>query len=113
MVAGPNLLHGNETKLYGDSAYTGKKEVFKQATPKAKDLTNKHACRNWTLTDADKEINSRKLQIRTIVEQPFHTLKSIKARYRGMETPNHTFALLALINLDKWKLPLTGQVRPA
>lgn len=91
MVAGPNLLHGNETRLYGDIAYTGKKEVFKQVTPKAKDFTNKHACRNWTLTDAGKENNRRKLQVHTIVEQSFHTLKSIygfaKARYRGMETP--------------------------
>ncbi|KAF0200103.1 MAG: transposase [Gallionellaceae bacterium] len=32
----PNLLHRNETRLYGDSAYTGQKDVLKEAAPKAK-----------------------------------------------------------------------------
>jgi IS5 family transposase len=118
MVASPNLLHGNETGLYGDSAYTGQKEAFKQVASKAKNLTNKRACRNRPPTDAGKEINRMKLQVRTIVGQPFHTLKSMygfaKARYRGLvKNANRAFALLALINLDKRGLPLTGQVRPA
>jgi hypothetical protein len=30
-----------------------------------------------------------------------------------MKNTNRTFALLALINLNKWGLPLTEQVRPA
>jgi len=30
-----------------------------------------------------------------------------------MKNANCAFALLALINLDKWGLPLAGQVRPA
>jgi IS5 family transposase len=114
----PNLLHGNETRLYGDSAYTGQKEALKQISPKAKDFTNKRACRNRPLTDADKETNRRKSQVRAIVEHPFRPLKSIygfaKARYRGLvKNANRAFALLALINLDKWGSPLTGQVRPA
>ena len=114
----PNLLHGNETRLYGDSAYIGQKEVLKQVAPKAKDFTNKRASRNTTLTDADKETNRRKSQVRAKVEHPFRPLKSIygfaKVRYRGLvKNANRAFALLALINLDKWGLPLTGQVRPA
>ena len=114
----PNLLHGNETRLYGDSAYIGQKEVLKQVAPKAKDFTNKRASRNTPLTDADKETNRRKSQVRAKVEHPFRPLKSIygfaKVRYRGLlKNANRAFALLALINLDKWGLPLTGQVRPA
>ena len=114
----PNLLHGNETRLYGDSAYIGQKEVLKQVAPKAKDFTNKRASRNTTLTDADKQTNRRKSQVRAKVEHPFRPLKSIygfaKVRYRGLvKNANRAFALLALINLDKWGLPLTGQVRPA
>ena len=36
-----------------------------------------------------------------------------KVRYRGLvKNANRAFALLALINLDKWGVPLTGQVRP-
>ena len=34
----PNLLHGQETRLYGDSAYAGQKQALKAAAPKAKDL---------------------------------------------------------------------------
>jgi IS5 family transposase len=114
----PNLLHGKETRVYGDSAYTGQKEVLKQAAPKARDFTNKRASRNTPLTDADKETNRRKSQVRAKVEHPFRPLKNIygfaKARYRGLvKNANRAFAMLALINLDKWGLPLTGQVRPA
>ena len=108
----PNLLHGNETRLYGDSAY------IKEISPNAKDFTNKRASRNRPLTDADKETNRRKSQVRAKVEHPFRPLKSIygfaKARYRGLvKNANRAFALLALINIDKWGRPLTGQVRPA
>jgi len=112
-----NLLHGNETRLYGDSAYIGQKEVLKQIAPKARDFTNKRASRNTPLTDADKETNRRKSQVRAKVEHPFRPLKSIygfaKVRYRGlMKNANRAFALPALINLDKWGLPLAGQVCP-
>lgn len=114
----PNLLHGNETRLYGDSAYIGQKDVLKEVAPKAKDFTNKRASRNRPLTDADKETNRRKSQVRAKVEHPFRPLKSIfgfaKARYRGLvKNANRAFALLALINIDKWGRPLAGQVRPA
>ncbi len=113
-----NLLHGNETRLYGDSAYIGQKEVLRQVAPKAKDFTNKRASRNTPLTDADKETNRRKSQVRAKVEHPFRPLKSIygfaKVRYRGlMKNANRAFAMLALINLDKWGSPLTGELRPA
>lgn len=114
----PNLLHGHETRLYGDSAYIGQKDVLKVIAPKAKDFTNKRASRNRPLTDADKETNRRKSQVRAKVEHPFRPLKSIygfaKARYRGLvKNANRAFALLALINLDKWGRPLAGVVRPA
>ena len=114
----PNLLHGKETRLYGDSAYTGQKDVLKEIAPNAKDFTNKRARRNHPLTDADKETNRRKSQVRARVEHPFRPLKSIygfaKVRYRGLvKNANRALALLALINLEKWGRPLTGQVRPA
>lgn len=114
----PRLLHGNETRLYGDSAYTGQKEVLKQLAPKARDFTNKRARRNCPLSETDKETNRRKSQVRAKVEHPFRPFKSLfgfaKVRYRGlMKNANRAFALLALINIQKWGLPLTGQVRPA
>jgi IS5 family transposase len=66
----PNLLHGEETRFYGDSAYRGKqqRERLKDIAPKAKDFTNKRAYRNCPLTEADKETNRRKSSVRSKVE---------------------------------------------
>ena len=115
-----NLLHGKETRLYGDSAYRGEKQRqrLKDIAPKAKDFTNKRAYKNRPLTDSDKETNRRKSSVRSKVEHPFLTLKRIwgfaKVRYRGLaKNANRAFAMLAMLNLNKWGRPLTGQVRPA
>ena len=116
----PNLLHGQERRLYGDSAYRGEqqRERLKEIAPQAKDFTNKRAHRNRALSDADKQTNRRKSSVRSKVEHPFLTLKRIwgfaKARYRGLaKNANRAFAMLALINLSKWGRPLTAEVRPA
>ena len=116
----PNLLHGRETRLYGDSAYRGKaqRERLKEIAPKAKDFTNKRAYRNHPLTDADKATNRRKSSVRSKIEHPFLTLKRLwgfaKVRYRGLaKNANRAFAMLAMLNINKWGRPLTGEVRPA
>ena len=36
----PNLLHGNERRVYGDSAYASQKALIASKAPKAKDFTN-------------------------------------------------------------------------
>ena len=116
----PNLLHGEETRFYGDSAYRGKvqRERLKTIAPKAKDFTNKRAYRNSPLTEADKVANRRKSSVRSKVEHPFLTLKRLwgfaKVRYRGLaKNANRAFAMLAMLNINKWGRPLTGVVRPA
>ena len=116
----PNLLRGEETRLYGDSAYRGEKQKkrLKELAPRAKDFTNKRAYKNRPLTDADKNTNRRKSAVRSKVEHPFLTLKRFwgfaKVRYRGLaKNANRAFAMLAMINLVKWGRPITAQVRPA
>jgi IS5 family transposase len=116
----PNLLHGQERRLYGDSAYRGEKqrERLKQIAPQAKDFTNRRAHQSRPLTEADKQTNRRKSAVRSKVEHPFLTLKRLwgfaKTRYRGLaKNANRAFAMLALINVSKWGRPLTGGVRPA
>ena len=116
----PNLLHGGETRLCGDSAYRGKaqRERLKVIAPKAKDFTNKRAYKNRPLTEADKATNRRKSSVRSKVEHPFLTLKRFwgfaKVRYRGLaKNANRAFAMLAMLNINKWGRPLTGEVRPA
>jgi IS5 family transposase len=116
----PNLLHGEETRFYGDSAYRGKEQRkrLKAIAPKAKDFTNKRAYRNNPLSEADKETNRRKSSVRSKVEHPFLTVKRLwgfaKVRYRGLaKNANRAFAMLAMLNVAKWGRPLTGEVRPA
>jgi len=114
----PKLLHGAETRVYGDSAYAGKKAAIKEAAPNAKDFTQKRAHRHRPLSAADRETNRRKSQVRARVEHPFRPFKNLfgfaKVRYRGlMKNANRAFALLALINIERWGLPLAGEVRPA
>lgn len=116
----PKLLHGQERRLYGDSAYRGERqrERLKDIAPHAKDFTNKRAHKNRPLTEADKQANRRKSSVRSIVEHPFLTLKRLwgfaKVRYRGLaKNANRAYAMLALINVSKWGRLLTPQVRPA
>jgi IS5 family transposase len=113
----PNLLHGQETRLYGDCAYRGEKqrEQLKDIAPNAKDFTNKRAHKNRPLNEQDKQTNRRKSAVRSIVEHPFLTLKRLwgfaKVRYRGLaKNANRAYAMLALINLNKWARPLTREV---
>ena len=115
----PNLLHGGETRLYGDSAYRGKvqRERLRKLAPQAKDFTNKRAYKNRPLMETDKVTNRRKSSVRSKVEHPFLTLKRFwgfaKARYRGLvKNANRAFAMLAMLNINKWGGPLTGEVRP-
>jgi len=115
----PNLLHGKETRFYGDSAYRGSAQRKRLTTlaPSAKDFTHKRAYRNRPLTEADKATNRRKSIVRAKVEHPFLTFKRLrgyaKTRYRGLaKNANRAFAMLAMINIVKWGSPLTGEVGP-
>jgi len=69
------------------------------------------------VTEADKATNRRKSGVRSKVEHPFLTIKSLwgfaKVRYRGLaKNANRAFVMLAAINLLKYFRPLTGEVRP-
>lgn len=115
----PNLLHGNETRFYDYGAYRGKeqREQLKTLAPKAKDFTSICDYTNRPLTEADKTTNRRKSAMRPKVEHPFLTLKRLwgfaKTRYRGLtKNANHAFVMLVMINLIKWRRPLTGEVYP-
>jgi len=107
------LLSGKETRLYGDSAYSGQKDVLNAVAPKARDFTNKRGHRHRPLSQQDKETNRRKSSVRAKVEHPFLGLKRLwgfaKARYRGLaKNANRAFAMLALLNLHRWGRSLTG-----
>ena len=58
------LLHGEETKVWGDSAYQGQKEAIRAAAPAARDMTNRRAARGRPLTDAERSKNATKSKVR-------------------------------------------------
>ena len=100
----PDLLHGEETRVYGDSAYTGQGEAIRKQAPRAKDFTQKKACRNRQLNDVDVTRNRTKSRVRAKVEHPFLVLKRIfgfnKVRYRGLDkNANRLFVACGLVNL--------------
>jgi len=100
----PDLLHGEETRVWGDSAYTGQKNAMKCVAPKAKDFTHKRAFRGRPLTDADKAKNTSKSRVRSRVEHAFGIMKCVfgfrKVRYRGIaKNANALFVLGALTNI--------------
>lgn len=99
-----DLLHGEETRVYGDAAYTGKSEVIRARSPRARAFISKRAYRNRPLSDADKETNRRKSSVRARAEHVFGVIKGVfgfkKVRYRGLaKNLNCLQVLFALSNL--------------
>ena len=98
------LLHGEETVVWGDSAYSGQTDQLKAAAPGAKDYTNKKGSKHVKLTEVDRTKNRNKSKVRSKVEHVFHVMKCQfgfrKVRYKGLDkNANHTFTNCALINL--------------
>lgn len=99
-----DLLHGEERRVWGDSAYTGQKETLAEHAPLAQDYTHVKGRRNHPLTEEDQRKNRTKSGVRAKVEHVFRVLKRqfgfAKVRYRGLEkNANHLFAALALVNI--------------
>ena len=100
----PDLLHGEERKVWGDAAYQGQGEVIRRAAPRAQDMTSRRAkFKNYVDEEARRK-NTTKARVRARVEHPFRILKRIfgftKVRYRGLRK-NHQWlcAAFALVNL--------------
>ena len=83
-----HLLHGNETRVWGDSGYTGQKERIQAKAPNALDFTNKKGCRYLALSDEEIAKNRTKSRVRATVEHPFLTIKVLfkfaNFSYRGL-----------------------------
>jgi transposase, IS5 family len=99
-----DLLHGEETRVWGDSAYTGQGEVLAEHAPQAQDFTHAKGRRNAPLTEEDQRKNRTKSKLRAKVEHVFRVLKCqfgfTKLRYRGLaKNANHLFAAFALVNI--------------
>lgn len=101
-----DLLHGEASKVWGDSAYQGAGDVIAEHAPNAQDLTNRRYRRKGEVDEAESAAarNRTKSRVRARGEHPFLVIKRVfcfaKTRYRGLEKNAHRlFVSCALANL--------------
>jgi transposase, IS5 family len=100
----PELLHGKETKVWGDQAYRGQSEVIEQCAPLAQDCTQRRYRYKNQVDEVEREKNRTKSRVRSKVEHVFGVMKLkfgfMKVRYRGLvKNANRLLATCALVNL--------------
>ena len=100
----PDLLHGEERKVWGDGGYQGQTRAIQQAAPKAQDMTCKRTRFKNYVDEVAKKKNTTKSRVRAKVEHVFRIQKRLfgfdKVRYRGIAKNHHRLcANFALINL--------------
>ena len=100
----PDLLHGEERKVWGDGGYQGQGEAIREAAPQAQDMTCRRARYKDGVDELQRKKNRSKSRVRAKVEHPFRILKRIfgfeKVRYRGLaKNHNRLCASFALVNL--------------
>ncbi|MDO8767393.1 MAG: IS5 family transposase [Burkholderiaceae bacterium] len=113
----PDLLHGQERRVYGNSAYASQKELIEGKAPKAKDFTNQRTKRKGIVDEAARGKNRNKSRIRARVQHVFGVIKRLwgfgKVRYRGLaKNATRAFMALALANIYLGRQRLMAQVRP-
>jgi IS5 family transposase len=99
-----DLLHGEERKVWGDSAYQGQAEAIRAAAPDAQDMTNRRGSRNHPLNEAETSRNTTKSRVRSKVEHGFRVMKRqfgfTHVRYRGLaKNADRRFVTCGLVNL--------------
>ena len=100
----PELLHGEETRVWGDQAYRGQTDVIQQCAPRAQDCTHRRYRYKDHIDEVERAKNRTKSTVRSKVEHVFAVMKLkfgfVKVRYRGLaKNANRLFATCALVNL--------------
>ena len=113
----PDLLHGEEQRVYGDSAYASQQALIASKAPKAKDFTNQRVRKADQVDEVQRRKNRNKSKVRARVEHVFAVVKRLwgfnKVRYRGLQkNATRAFTALALANIYMCRSRLMAQVRP-
>jgi len=100
----PDLLHGQETRVWGDAAYSGQRYVIRQHAPEATSFIQAKAHRHRPLSEDERARNRTKSKVRAKVEHVYLVIKRIfgwaKVRYRGLaKNTNWLFVSCGLANL--------------
>ena len=89
----PHLLHGKETRVWGDQAYRGQKDAIRAVAPRIRDFTNQRYRWGTRVDETIKATNRRKSKIRAKVEHVFGVIKRVfgfqKVRYRVAAGKRH------------------------
>jgi transposase, IS5 family len=111
----PDLLHGEETRVWGDQAYKGQSHVIQECAPRAQDHTHRRYRYKHGIDEQERAKNRTKSSVRSKVEHVFQVMKLqfgfVKLRYRGLKKNAHRlFVTCALVNLflSRRKLLLTA-----
>jgi IS5 family transposase len=110
----PALLHGQETRVWGDQAYRGQTAVIHACAPNAKDFTHRRYRYQDQLDERERRKNRVKAKVRSKVEHVFGVLKLkfgfVKVRYRGLAKNAHRlFVTSALVNLFRTRQRLLAR----
>ena len=113
----PQLLHGQEQKFYGDSAYASQQELVHAKAPMAQDMTNRRVQKGSVTEELERLTNRAKSRVRARVEHMFAVVKRLwgfdKVRYRGLaKNATRAFVALGLANIFLARGVLDGKVRP-
>ena len=100
----PDLLHGNETRVWGDQAYRSQRAVIRQHAPRAQDFVNRRYRRRGVVDEVERAKNRTKSKVRARVEHVIGVIKRVfgfaKVRYRGLKKNTHRLLVTcALANL--------------
>jgi IS5 family transposase len=100
----PELLHGEEMKVWGDQAYRGQTEAIHEVAPEAQDMTHNQYRYKNRIDEVERAKNRNKSRVRSKVEHVFAVMKLqfgfVKVRYRGLKkNANRLFTTCALVNL--------------
>jgi len=100
----PDLLHGEETRVWGDQAYRGQTEVIRECAPQAQDCIHRRYRYKNRVDEVERAKNRTKSTVRSKVEHVFGVMKLkfgfVKLRYRGLrKNANQLFAICGLVNL--------------
>ena len=71
----PHLLHGEETRVWGDQAYRGQSEVLREHAPRALDFTQRQYRYKHYIDEVEREKNRSKSSVRSKVEHVFAVMK--------------------------------------
>jgi IS5 family transposase len=100
----PELLHGNETRVWGDQAYRGQRAAIRRCAPRARDFVNRRYRHRGVVDEVERAKNRTKSKVRAKVEHPIGIIKRVfgfaKVRYRGLRKNLHRLLVAsALANL--------------